>query len=171
TSLALHQRVDHGAERQGWQVFKAHHEQRDANNQHDKRRLGGAKRACGDNTGPLVGVETDELRVPGVQSFLEELGRSPDHQATEKTASSAITTRPYSPLPAPPGTTSPSIMFISSTPSPRLARLSYDAFAARRHLRLQRALTVHCPALRIAFQCPRWERRRRRIVFSLAFLL
>jgi len=46
--------------------------------------LGGAKRACGDNTGPLVGVETDELNVPGVQSFLEELGRSPDHQTTEK---------------------------------------------------------------------------------------
>src|SRR5262249_9071095 len=37
---------------------------------------------------------------------------------------------PYRPLPAPPGATSPSIMFNISTAPPRLAKLSYDEFAA-----------------------------------------
>ena len=47
-----------------------------------------------------------------------------------KTASRTIITKPYRPLPAPPGATSPSIMFNISTAPPRLAKLSYDEFAA-----------------------------------------
>ena len=56
--------------------------------------------------------------------FLRNSGVVPTISPPRNTASSVIATKPYSPLPAPPGATSPSIMFISSTPPARLAKLS-----------------------------------------------
>src|ERR1700739_3039769 len=57
-------------------------------------------------------------------------GVRPIIRPPRNTASRAMITRPYSPLPAPPGLTSPSIMFAIRTPPPRLVKLSYDELAA-----------------------------------------